>query len=145
MTLHEESDDHALLGDTSKPLLHLRRADDLKRYHDTTGMYHFALLYPSERELAKAMAWLFALKYPHAPTDHGMSKTTYLKDLEGNDIELYIRTGERGQYVSKDGDLKFLYADGTLTEGRDPLDLEELYESLEEKEELETPLENMEM
>ncbi|WP_312651416.1 VOC family protein [Proteiniclasticum sp.] len=145
MTLHEESEDHAVLGDTSKPLLHLRKVDDLKRYSNTTGMYHFALLYPSEKELAKAISWLYSLSYPNYPTDHGMSKTTYLKDLEGNDIELYIRTGDRGNYVSEDGELKFLYNDGTLTEGRDPLDLEELYRTLKENENPGTPLENMEM
>lgn len=145
MTVHEESEDHAVLGDTKKPLLYLRRVDELKRYSNTTGMYHFALLYPSKKELAKAVAWLHRQSHPNAPTDHGMSKTTYLKDLEGNDIELYIRTGERGNYVSKDGDLKFLYSDGTLTDGRDPLDLHELYNELEENENLDTPLKNMEM
>lgn len=145
MTLHEESEDHAVLGDKKKPLLYLRRVDELRRYHDTTGMYHFALLYPSEKELAKAIAWLFALKYPNAPTDHGMSKTTYLKDLEGNDIELYVRTGERGNYISKDGELKFLYTDGTLTDGRDPLDLDDLFASFQENEAIEAPLEDMDM
>jgi len=108
-------------------------------------MYHFALLYPSEKELAKAIAWLYSISYPNSPTDHGMSKTTYLQDLEGNDIELYIRTGDRGNYVSENGELKFLYSDGTVTEGRDPLNLEELYQSLTETENLVTPLENMEM
>ncbi len=145
MTLHEESEDHAVLGDTHKPLLYLRRVDDLKRYNNTTGMYHFALLYPSEKELAKAISWLFSIKYPNSPTDHGMSKTTYLKDLEGNDIELYVRTSERGNYVSNGGDLKFLYTDGTLTDGRDPLDLDVLFKELDENESLETPLTNMEM
>jgi catechol 2,3-dioxygenase len=145
MTVHEESEDHAVLGDTKKPLLYLRRVEDLKRYNNTTGMYHFALLYPSEKELAKAIAMLFAVRYPNAPTDHGMSKTTYLKDLEGNDIELYIRTKERGQYIEKAGDLKFLYTDGTLTDGRDPLDLDELFKSLPENEPVDTPLVDMEM
>lgn len=145
MTVHEESEDHAVLGDTRKPLLYLKRVENLKRYQNTTGMYHFALLYPSEKELAKAIAWLFSLDYPNAPTDHGMSKTTYLRDLEGNDIELYVRTGERGNYVTVDGNLKFLYTDGTLTDGRDPLDLEALYKTLPENEALETPLADMEM
>lgn len=145
LTLHEESEDHAILGDLKTPLLYLRRVEDLKRYNNTTGMYHFALLYPSEKELAKAIAWLFALKYPNAPTDHGMSKTTYLKDLEGNDIELYVRTKQRGNYVEKGRDLKFLYTDGTLTDGRDPLDLDELFRNLKEEEELQSPLVDMKL
>lgn len=145
MTLHFESEDEAILGDTTHPLLHLHANDSYKRYHTTTGMYHFALLYPSEKELAKAIAWLFAIKYDNAPTDHGMSKTTYLKDLEGNDIELYFRTLDRADYVSINGLVQMRYKDGTLTDGRDPLDLDELFAHLEEGDSIQSPLENMKM
>lgn len=145
MTLHFESEDEAILGDTTHPLLHLHANEAYKRYHTTTGMYHFALLYPSEKELAKAIAWLFAIKYENAPTDHGMSKTTYLKDLEGNDIELYFRTLDRADYVSIDGVVQMRYKDGTLTDGRDPLDLDELFAHLEEKDDIQSPLEAMKM
>jgi hypothetical protein len=33
-------------------------------------MYHFAILYPSRKERARAIARLFALRYPNAPTVH---------------------------------------------------------------------------
>lgn len=145
LTVHKQDENEAILGDINNPLLHLHRHDNLKRYHDTTGMYHFALLYPSEKELAKAIGWLGAIEYPQAPTDHGMSKTTYLKDLEGNDIELYIRTLDRGQYVKENGILQMKYNDGRLTDGRDPLDLEELFSHIEKDDDLQSPLFNMEM
>lgn len=145
MTLHHESETEALLGDTSKPLLHLHVHEDPKRYHNTTGMYHFALLYPSEKELAKALAYLYAIKYEHIPTDHGMSKTSYLKDLEGNDIELYIRTLDRATYVEEGGMLQIRYNDGTLTDGRDPLDLDELFSHIDQNDDIQSPLEDMEM
>lgn len=145
MTVHQESDTEALLGDTQKPLLHLHVHEDPKRYHNTTGMYHFALLYPSEKELAKALAYLYAIKYEHIPTDHGMSKTSYLKDLEGNDIELYIRTLDRATYVEEGGMLQIRYNDGRLTDGRDPLDLDELFSHIEQDDDIQSPLHDMEM
>ena len=145
MTVHSQTETEAILGDTEHPMLHLHVHNDVKRYDNTTGMYHFALLYPSEKELAKALAWLYAIKYEHIPTDHGMSKTSYLKDLEGNDIELYIRTLDRATYVKEGGVLQIKYNDGTLTDGRDPLDLDELFSHLEESDDIQSPLHDMEM
>lgn len=146
LTVIEQGEDFALLGDKNlKPLLYLKKEEGFKRYQTTSGLYHFALLYPSERELAKAIAWLMELKYQNYPTDHGFSKTTYLKDFEGNDIELYIRTPERAQYVITNGEYKVRYKDGRLTDGRDHLNLHELYQSVEEGDALDSPLENMEM
>lgn len=94
-------------------------------------MYHFAIIYPNERELAEAVAWLFTLRYPNSPTDHGYSKTTYLSDPDGNTIELYIRTPERAIYTVNDSDeLEVRYSDGQIGNGRDTLDLEELFATL---------------
>lgn len=146
MTVLEETEDYAILGDTKNPLLHLRKVDDLKRYNNTTGMYHFALLYPNEKELAKAVYWLHAIKYPNAPTDHGFSKTTYLKDLEGNDIELYIRTIDRAVFIeTSKGEFKIRYKDGRITDGRDELDLDELFSHLDENDDVKSPLYDMQM
>lgn len=146
MTVITKTDDYAILGDKNlTPLLYLRRKDNLKRYHNTSGLYHFALLYPNEKELAKAVAWLMSINYPNHPTDHGYSKTTYLKDLEGNDIELYIRTAERAKFIIKDGEAKVQYNDGKITDGRDFLDLEELYSHISSDDVLDSPLENMQM
>jgi catechol 2,3-dioxygenase len=52
------------------------------------GLYHFAVLFPNRKELARAMARLFAMRYENYPTDHIMTKTTYLDDPEGNGITL---------------------------------------------------------
>lgn len=145
MTVHFESETEAVLGDIENGLLHLHVHENPKRYNNTTGMYHFALLYPNENELAKALAWLYAIKYEHIPTDHGMSKTSYLKDLEGNDIELYIRTLDRATYVRVNGELQIRYNDGTLTDGRDPLDMDELFSNLKEDDDIQSPLHDMEM
>lgn len=43
-----------------------------------TGLYYFAVLFPNRRELARAVARLSVLKYRNYPTDHIMTKTTWL-------------------------------------------------------------------
>lgn len=146
MTLIEKTEDYAILGDKQlTPLLYLKKKDGLKRYNDTSGLYHFALLYPNEKELAKAIAWLIHINYQNAPTDHGYSKTTYLRDYEGNDIELYIRTPERARYIMYNGQPKMQYNDGRITDARDELDLNELFSHLTKDDIIDTPLEHMVM
>jgi catechol 2,3-dioxygenase len=55
-----------------------------------TGLEHFALLYPDQRELARAVERLLEHGYPiRAAQDHGVSISVYLSDSDGNGIELY--------------------------------------------------------
>ena len=61
-----------------------------RRAHGTTGLYHFALLLPSRRELANALARLASTGTTlTGVADHGVSEALYLDDPEGNGIELY--------------------------------------------------------
>jgi len=55
----------------------------------STGLYHFAILYPSRRELAKALKRLgeHGVRLDGA-SDHGVSEALYLQDPDGNGIEL---------------------------------------------------------
>ena len=56
----------------------------------TTGLYHFAILYPSRRDLARALRRLMAHDYRlDGAADHGVSEALYLHDPDGNGIELY--------------------------------------------------------
>jgi catechol 2,3-dioxygenase len=56
----------------------------------TTGLYHFAILYPDRRELAKALKALVDASYPlDGASDHGVSEALYLRDPDGNGVELY--------------------------------------------------------
>lgn len=56
----------------------------------TTGLYHFAILYPSRKELAKALRSLMEAGYPlGGASDHGVSEAIYLNDPDGIGVELY--------------------------------------------------------
>lgn len=55
------------------------------------GMYHVAFLYPSRLELAKVLKKLLEAKYPlDGSADHGVSEAVYLRDPDGNGVELYV-------------------------------------------------------
>ena len=62
------------------------------------------MLFPNRRELARAIARLYAVKYENYPTDHIMTKTTYLDDPEGNGIELYAESPEDGTWSLANGE-----------------------------------------
>jgi catechol 2,3-dioxygenase len=138
--LHWRDEGRTGLGAGGEDLLRLTEMPEARRVHNTTGMYHFAVLYPSRKELARAIARLFALRYPNAPTDHVVSQTTYLDDAEGNNIELYIRTPEAGSFEAVNGDLIVRRADGRHSSGRDPLDVEDLFRELSPEDRLDLPL-----
>ncbi len=56
----------------------------------TTGLYHFAILYPERKELARVLKRLYEKNYPiEGASDHGVSEAIYLRDPDGNGVELY--------------------------------------------------------
>jgi catechol 2,3-dioxygenase len=55
-----------------------------------TGLYHLAILYPTRQELAHALRRLIQAKIPlEGASDHGVSEALYLRDPDGNGVELY--------------------------------------------------------
>lgn len=138
--LHWRKEKTAALGTGERELLRLNEAPNLKKYRGVTGLYHFAVLFPNRRELAIAMARLFALKVRNSPTDHVMTKTTYLDDPEGNGIELYAESPEDGSWTLKDGKYETRWADGRWSDGREPLDVDALFKHLKEDDKLDAPI-----
>jgi catechol 2,3-dioxygenase len=138
--LHWREGDQAGLGAGGPDLLRLVEQPDFKKYRGVTGLYHFAILFPDRRELARAMARLFVLKYPNYPTDHIMTKTTYLDDLEGNGIELYTESPEDGSWTMANGTFETRRADGSISDGREPLDVDALFTHLKEDDRLDVPI-----
>jgi catechol 2,3-dioxygenase len=56
----------------------------------TTGLYHLAILYPTRRKLADALRRLIDAGIPlEGASDHGVSEALYLRDPDGNGVELY--------------------------------------------------------
>src|SRR5689334_8467136 len=56
----------------------------------TTGLYHLAILYPTRAELGDALRRLIKAGISlDGATDHGVSEALYLRDPDGNGVELY--------------------------------------------------------
>lgn len=138
--LHWREGSKAGLGAGGNDLLLLTEEPNLKKYRGVTGLYHVAYLFPNRRELAIAIARLFALKYPNSPTDHIMTKTTYLDDLEGNGIELYAESPEDGTWKFANGKYESYRADGSWSDGRELLDVEALFKHIKDDDRLDAPV-----
>ena len=138
--LHWREAGQAGLGGGRADLLRLTEDRRARRVRGTTGLYHFAILLPSRRELARALARLFSLRYPNYPTDHVMTETTYLDDAEGNGIELYADTPERGTWSFTGDSFRVVDAHGVVRSGREPLDVERLLRELEPDDPLDQPM-----
>ena len=55
-----------------------------------TGLYHTAFLYPDRANLADALRRVLAAGIPiDGAADHGVSEAIYLRDPDGNGVELY--------------------------------------------------------
>ena len=126
LVLHWREGNQASLGTGDRELLRLVQQPNVRRYAGVTGLYHYAVLYPDRRELARAMARLFARNYQNYPTDHIMTKSTYLSDPEGNGIELYTESPQDGWMGMEDGEFVVRRTDGTWSNGREALDLDAL-------------------
>jgi catechol 2,3-dioxygenase len=86
----------------------------------TTGLYHAAIRYPDRAALAEALRRLVDARYPlDGAADHGVSEALYLRDPDGNGIELYWdRPRHQWQHA----------ADGTVQMKTEPLDVDALLE-----------------
>jgi catechol 2,3-dioxygenase len=72
----------------------------------TTGLYHLAILYPSRAALADALRRVLAAGIPlEGASDHGVSEALYLRDPDGNGVELYRDRPEEQWPRNADGSL----------------------------------------
>jgi catechol 2,3-dioxygenase len=71
-----------------------------------TGVYHFAILYPSRKELARILKRLYEVNYRiEGASDHGVSESIYITDPDGNGIELYTDRPVENWPVDQDNHL----------------------------------------
>jgi catechol 2,3-dioxygenase len=56
----------------------------------STGLYHVAILYPTRASLADALRRVLGARIDlEGASDHGVSEAIYLRDPDGNGVELY--------------------------------------------------------
>jgi len=90
----------------------------------TTGLYHLAIVYPTRAELGDALERLMHAGIPlDGAADHGVSEALYLRDPDGNGVELYWDRPEK-QWPRE--------ANGELAMYTHPLDLEALLRAAHE-------------
>jgi catechol 2,3-dioxygenase len=93
-TVLDQKAGEATLGTPSSPLLLLREEPGARPWpHDRfayTGLYHFAVLVPTRRDLGRWLRhWLqMGLPLP-GQGDHLVSEALYISDPDGNGIEIY--------------------------------------------------------
>ena len=72
----------------------------------TTGLYHVAFLYPTRRSLAEALQRVLrAGLHLEGAADHGVSEALYMRDPDGNGLELYWDRPRSAWPRSADGSL----------------------------------------
>jgi catechol 2,3-dioxygenase len=73
----------------------------------TTGLYHLAIVYPTRAALADALQRLVAAEISlDGASDHGVSEALYLRDPDGNGVELYWDRPESEWPKDADGKLQ---------------------------------------
>lgn len=108
----------AVLGAHGLPLLHLNSLPGgRERPRHTAGLFHFAILLPSEGELGGFLRRSLEERLPLTGTaDHYVSQALYFDDPEGNGIEVYADRPRS----------EWQYPNGRLNIGTDHLDFERL-------------------
>ena len=110
--------EHATLAAGSRPLLRLRKLPGgRERPRHTAGLYHFAILLPSEGDLGGYLQRVLEQRLPLTGTaDHFVSQALYFDDPEGNGIEVYADRPRS----------EWRYSGGRIEIGTDHLDFERL-------------------
>lgn len=89
----------------------------------SAGLYHLAILYPHRAELADALRRLVHAGISlDGASDHGVSEALYLRDPDGNGVELYWDRPEKEWPRTAEGELQMFTR---------PLDLQALLQSAE--------------
>jgi catechol 2,3-dioxygenase len=89
LRVHSHEPATASLGDGSQTVIVLHEDPQARPAGRHAGLYHYALLYPSREELARAAVRLSVTGTPiDGASDHRTHEAIYLSDPDGNGIEL---------------------------------------------------------
>jgi catechol 2,3-dioxygenase len=79
-----------ILGAGGRGLIHLIEKPGARKPRGAAGLYHFAILLSSRRELAISLSRIAAAGWNlQGVANHGVSDALYLSDPDGNGIEIY--------------------------------------------------------
>ncbi|AGN01408.1 Glyoxalase/bleomycin resistance protein/dioxygenase [Salinarchaeum sp. Harcht-Bsk1] len=110
--------DRAVLGAGGDALLVLEEAPDApSRSPDEAGLYHVAIRVPNRPSLGAAIVRCRERDLLDGAADHGVSEAVYLRDPEGNGLELYADRPKAEWPLAPDGRVEMV---------TDPLDLDAL-------------------
>src|SRR3712207_310989 len=88
LRVHKREDGTAAMG-ADEPVVVLHEEPGARPAGRHAGLYHYALLYPSREELARAVLRVSQAQTPvDGASDHGTHEALYLPDPDGNGIEL---------------------------------------------------------
>ncbi len=89
LRVHRHEATEATLGDGNETVVVVHEDAQARPAGRHAGLYHYALLYPSREELARAATRLAETRTPiHGASDHRTHEAIYLPDIDGNGIEL---------------------------------------------------------
>ena len=89
LRVHRHEATEAALGDGTETLIVVHEDPQAGPAGRHAGLYHYALLYPTREELARAALRLAATRTPiQGASDHRTHEAIYLPDIDGNGIEL---------------------------------------------------------
>jgi len=122
LTVRSRTGERAALGPPDSRLLELTADPDASARPETAaGLFHTAFRVPSRAALADALARVRGEWQLSGASDHGVSEALYLRDPEGNGVEVYRDRGRAAWPTSADGRVEMvtepLDLDGLTAEG----------------------------
>ncbi|QOD62160.1 VOC family protein [Polaribacter haliotis] len=132
MKLRSSSEKIAEFGTETKTLVVVYETAKYPFKKGYSGLYHVAIHAPNNKAFANMINRLMVQNYPFSPVDHTMSKSVYLDDPDGINIEFTLETPERFKRVVTNGGLRIEDVDGNVKSASDYLNINEVLEYLED-------------
>ena len=133
MKLRKTSGNMAEFGTGDKTLVVVHETAKKAFQKGYSGLYHLAIHAPNEADFASMLNRLVVNNYPFSPVDHTMSKSIYLDDPDGINVEFALETPERFKRVITEGGLRMEDSEGNIKSASDYLDLNEVMKALVDK------------
>lgn len=106
LQLHSQNGRVIRLGAGAQDLLILTEQPHAQSFPERTGLYHFAILLPTRRDLALVLRHLIQNDVRLGASDHAVSEALYLNDPDGNGIEIYTDRPREAWPFSAAGELQ---------------------------------------